>query len=292
MDYVVHILVLIAIYSILTFSLDLLVGHTGILSLAHAAFYGLGAYTSALLALRAGAPFSVCIVAAMVLAVLVSFAVSIPSFRLQDDYLVLAIFGFQMIVSSLFTNLQGLTGGPLGLAGIPQPHLLEWTIGSHLGFLLLTSISAGLTFVIVRRISGSPFGRVLHAIREDELLAKALGKNTLRFKIAAFAISAALAALAGSLYASYISYIDPTAFDVMQSVLVVAMVIIGGAGSVWGPLVGAVVLVALPEALRFLGLPYAAAANLRQVVYGTLIVTMMMARPEGLVGRYRFERGR
>jgi len=292
MDYLVHVLVLIAIYSILTLSLDLLVGHTGILSIAHAAFYGLGAYTSALLALRARAPFSVCIVAAMALAILVSFAVSIPSFRLRDDYLVLALFGFQMIVSSLFTNLQGLTGGPLGIVGIPQPNLLGWTIGSHLGFLLLTSIFAGLTFVIVQRVSSSPFGRVLHAIREDELLAKALGKNTLRFKITAFAISAALAALAGSLYASYFSYIDPTTFDVMQSVLVVAMVIIGGAGSVWGPLVGAVVLVALPEALRFLGLPYAAAANLRQVVYGISIVFMMMVRPEGLIGRYRFERER
>jgi branched-chain amino acid transport system permease protein len=131
---------------------------------------------------------------------------------------------------------------------------------------------------------------VLHAIREDEVFTRALGKNTLRYKVTAFAVSAALAASAGSLYAHYIIYIDPTSFTVMESILVISMVIIGGAGSPWGPLVGAVVLVTLPEALRFVGLPSSVAANLRQIFYGALLVIMMMFRPRGLVGRYGFGR--
>ena len=131
---------------------------------------------------------------------------------------------------------------------------------------------------------------MLHAIREDEVFAKAHGKNTLYFKVTAFAVSAALAAMAGSLYAHYITYIDPTSFTVMESILIISMVIIGGAGSTWGPLVGAFVLVTLPEALRFIGLPSAVAANLRQIIYGSLLVIMMMFRPRGLVGKYGFSK--
>ncbi|MEK7676048.1 MAG: branched-chain amino acid ABC transporter permease [Verrucomicrobiota bacterium] len=143
---------------------------------------------------------------------------------------------------------------------------------------------------MVWRITSSPFGRVLHAIREDDVFAKAHGKNTLYFKVTAFAGSAALAAMAGSLYAHYITYIDPTSFTVMESILIISMVIIGGAGSLWGPLVGAIVLMTLPEALRFIGLPSAVAANLRQIIYGSLLVITMMFRPRGLVGKYGFSK--
>ena len=290
MEYLGHVLVLVAIYTLLAASLDLLAGQTGILSIAHAAFYGLGAYASALLAVRLGAPFIVGLLAGMVVAVLVSFVVSLPSLRLHGDYFVVATFGFQMIVYSVFNNWMGLTNGPLGIPGIPQPVIFGWRVTSQLDFLTLAAVLAGLAYFVVWRITTSPFGRVLHAIREDEVYAQALGKNTLRFKVTAFAVSAALAASAGSLYAHYITYIDPTSFTVMESILVISMVIIGGAGSPWGPLVGAVVLVTLPEALRFVGFPSSVAANLRQIVYGALLVIMMMFRPRGLVGRYGFGR--
>ena len=131
---------------------------------------------------------------------------------------------------------------------------------------------------------------MLHAIREDEVLAKAFGKNTLRFKLTVFAVSAALAALAGSLFAHYVTYIDPSSFTVMESILVISMVIIGGAGSRWGPVIGAIVLITLPEILRVLGLPIPVAANLRQMIYGSLLVGMMIFRPRGLVGKYSFGR--
>jgi len=290
MDYVVHILILVATYMVLAMSLDLLAGSTGLLSISHAAFCGLGAYTSALLATCFGVPFFIGLLAGMAVAALISFIVSLPSLRLHDDYFVIATFGFQMILFSIFNNWIGLTRGPLGIPGIPQPILFGWHVSSRLDFLILGAALAGFAYFVVHRIISAPFGRVLHAIREDEVFAKALGKNTLYFKVTAFAVSAALAASAGSLYAHYITYIDPTSFTVIESILIISMVIIGGAGSTWGPLVGAAVLVVLPEALRFVGLPSGVAANLRQIIYGSLLVIMMMFRPCGLVGKYGFSK--
>jgi branched-chain amino acid transport system permease protein len=289
-EYLLHILILVGIYTVLAVSLDLLAGHTGLVSIAHAALYGLGAYTSALLAVHFGAPFLAGVLAGMAVAALASVVVSLPSLRLHDDYFVIATFGFQMILFSIFNNWMDLTRGPLGIPGIPEPTIFGWIIKSHIGFVGLTVVFAATAYMVVSRLSTSPFGRVLRAIREDEVFAQAMGKNTLRFKVTAFAVSAALAASAGSLYAHYITYIDPISFTVMESILVISMVIIGGAGSRWGPVIGAIVLVTLPEALRFLGFPSAVAANLRQVIYGILLVLMMVVRPQGLVGRYGFGR--
>lgn len=290
MEYILHIAILAGIFSILAISLDLLVGYGGFLSVSHAAFYGLGAYTSGLVAVRFGLSFPTGVLAGMVVAVLISFVVSLPSLRLHDDYFVIATFGFQMIIFTIFNNWMEVTRGPLGIPGIPQPVIFGWRVTSHLDFLILAAAFACFAYLVVYRLMSSPFGRVLHAIREDEVFAKALGKNALYFKVSAFAVSAALAASAGSLYAHYITFIDPTSFTVMESILIISMVIIGGAGSTWGPLVGAVVLVALPEVLRFVGLPSAVAANLRQIIYGSLLVIMMMFRPRGLVGKYGFNK--
>jgi len=290
MEYLLNILIFAAIYTTLAVSLDLLAGRAGLMSIAHAAFYGLGAYTSALLAVQFGASFITGVLAGMVVAILISLIVSLPSLRLRDDYFVIATFGFQMILFSVFNNWIELTRGPMGISGIPQPDIFGWHVTSHLDFLILAAAFACFAYFVVYRLTSSPFGRVLHAIREDEVFAKAHGKNTLRFKVTAFAVSAALAASAGSLYAHYITYIDPTSFTVMESILIISMVIIGGAGSTWGPLIGAVVLVTLPEALRFVGLPSAVAANLRQIIYGSLLVIMMMFRQRGLVGKYGFNK--
>lgn len=290
MEYLLHILILVCMFTALAASLDLLAGHTGLLSIAHAAFYGLGAYACALIVTRLGASFVTGVAAGMAVAAVMSFVVSVPSLRLHDDYFVIATFGFQMILFSIFNNWMDLTRGPLGIPGIPQPVIFGWHVKSHWSFVILSALFACFAYFAVYLLTSSPFGRVLHAIREDEVFAQSLGKNTLRFKVTAFAVSAALAAMAGSLYAHYITYIDPTSFTVMESILVISMVIIGGAGSLWGPLVGAVVLVTLPEALRFVGLPSSVAANLRQIIYGALLLVMMMVRPKGLVGKYGFGR--
>ncbi|MEP7366401.1 MAG: branched-chain amino acid ABC transporter permease [Acidobacteriota bacterium] len=290
MDYLLHVLVLAMIYTVLAVSLDLLAGQTGLLSIAHAAFYGIGAYSSALITTSSHLSFGVGVVVGMTAAVLASAVLSLSSLRLHDDYFVIATFGCQMILFSIFNNWMGLTRGPLGIPGIPRPVIFGWHVQSHLEFVVLSAICAVVSHTAVWRLASSPFGRVLRAIREDEVLAKSLGKNTLRFKMTAFAASAGLAALAGSLYAHYITFIEPTSFAVGESILVVSMVVIGGAGSRWGPLIGALVLVTLPEVLRFSGVPSNVAANVRQIFYGALLVIMMMVRPRGLVGRYGFGR--
>ncbi len=167
MDYLPHILILISIFAVLSVSLDLLAGHTGLLSIASAAFYGLGAYTSALLAVRLGAPFLVGLLAAMLLAAVVSLIISVPSLRLHDDYFVIATFGFQMIACAILNNWMALTRGPLGIPGIPPPVIFGWPVDSHLKFLLLAASAAAFAYVVAWRLTSSPFGRVLHAIRED-----------------------------------------------------------------------------------------------------------------------------
>lgn len=285
MDYVFHLVVLVGIYVMLAASLDLVAGHTGILSLAHAAFFGVGAYCSAILTMNYGVPTVLGVLAGMVLSALISFVVSLPSMRLREDYFVLATFGFQLITFDVLNNWQSLTGGPFGIVGIPEFSLLGYRVESRLGFAALTSLLAAAVIIVLDRVVRSPFGRVLHAIREDEVFAESLGKNTFSFKTQIFGLSASVAALAGSLYAHYITFIDPTSFTVMESILIVSMVIIGGAGSRWGPVAGATVLVLLPEALRFIGLPATAAAHVRQILYGSLLVVVLMVRPQGLAGR-------
>jgi len=288
MAYLEHILILISIYTILAISLDLLVGHTGLLPISHAAFYGIGSYTSALLAIRLGVPFILGLLAGMCIAGLLSLLVSLHALRLREDYLAIATFSFQVIAFSLFNNWTRLTKGPLGIMGIPKPDIFGATINSSHLLLALSITLAGFSYAVITAIASSPFGRVLHAIREDELFAQSLGKNTFKYKLTAFTVSAALAGAAGSLYAHYVTYIDPTSYTVPESILVISMVIIGGAGSRWGPLVGAVTLVSIPEGLRLVGLQGPAAANLRQMIYGALLVVTIMIRPHGLMGKRGF----
>ena len=288
MEYLLHILILIGIYVILSVSLNLIAGYTGLLSIAHAAFYGVGAYVAALMALKFHSPFIVNILCAVVLSGLLGALVGIPSLRIRDDYFVIATFAFQVITFSILNNWVSLTGGPMGLPGIPQPTIFGLQISSHVGFLIVVGAFCALTLWVTGRIVRSPFGRVLKAIREDEVFAQAAGKNVAAHKVLVFVIGAGMAAIAGVMYAHYISFIDPTSFTVMESIFIISIVIIGGSGNLWGPVVGAVVLVVLPELLRFIGLPSSVAANLRQIIYGGLLVAFMMWRPKGLLGEYAF----
>ncbi len=279
---------MIGIYVILAESLNLIVGYTGLLSIAHAAFYGVGAYVVALMALKLDSPFVINIICAVIISGLLGGLVGIPSLRIKDHYFVIATFAFQVIAFSILNNWVSFTGGPMGLPGIPQPVIFGWKVSSHIEFLLLVGFFAVLTLLICHRIVKSPFGRVLMAIREDEVFALAAGKNVAVYKVAVFVIGSGMAAAAGALYAHYISFIDPTSFTVMESIFIISVVIIGGAGSLWGPVIGAAVLVIMPEALRFIGLPSSLAANIRQILYGSLLVAFMMWRPQGLAGKFGF----
>ncbi len=290
MEYWLHILIMVAIYSIAALALNLVAGYTGLLSIAHAAFYGIGAYVVALMALRLGCPFWASILCAAAMAGLLGLIVSIPSIRVHDDYFVLVTFGMQVIATGIMTNWIAATNGQMGLPGIPQPALFGFVFDTHWRFLALSWTVAIATFVFCFVLVRAPFGRVLRAIREDELFAQAMGKNVTYHKVAVFVVSAALAGIAGGLYASYITFIDPMSFTIQESIFMLAIVIVGGAGNLWGSLLGAVILVAIPEFLRFLGLPSFLAANIRQMLYGALLVILMLFRPRGMLGEFSFRK--
>ncbi len=290
MDYIIHVFIMMCIYVMLVASLDLLAGHSGLLSLSHAAFFGIGSYTSAIVVSGTSLGFLSGSLAGALVACIVALIVSIPSLRLHDEYFAITTFAFQMILWGVFNNWQEVTRGAQGFSSIPRPWIFGWHVSSELSYLILALLFAALSFFVVRQLSRSPFGRVLHAIREDEVFAKSLRKNTVKFKVIAFTVSAMFAALAGSLFAHYITFVSPTSFTVSESIVVLSMVIIGGAGSRWGPLVGPIILVALPEALRFLGLQSADVANVRQIIYGLALVAIVMVRPRGLAKGYSFNR--
>jgi branched-chain amino acid transport system permease protein len=289
LNYIFNTLSLISIYMILALSLNLVVGYTGLLSLCHAAFYGVGAYASTLLMLRLGLGYLPAIALSAIGAMVLSLAISIPSLRLKGDYFMLASICLQVIVYSIIYNWMPVTKGPYGIGGIPRPTPFGLSVETHAAYFAFTAIVTVIAIFLMNTVAASPFGRVLRAIREDEIAVEALGKNVPLFKIAAFAVAAGFAALSGTLFAGLIGYIDPTSFALAESMFLISIVIIGGSGNLVGPLSGAVLLVALPEILRFLRIPDALAANVRQIIYGLAIIVMMRFRPQGLFGEYRFE---
>lgn len=288
MEYLLHILVITGIYIILTLGLNLILGYTGLPAFGHAAFSCVGAYTSSLLALQYGLSPWIGLILGACLAAIFGLIIGLPSVRLKGDYLALATFGAAIIVYSVAKNWVDLTRGPLGLPGIPGFSFLGFPLNSIISYLALVALFVLITHITILRIVNSPFGRVLRGIREDEIATQAMGKDVDRHKLQVFIIGAFFAGIAGSLYAHYITFIDPSSFTVMESITILLMVVFGGMGSVTGSFIGASVLVILPELLRFLGLPSAIAAPLRQMIYGLLLVLLMIKRPQGLVGQYRF----
>lgn len=289
MNYLFHILTMISIYAVLGLSLNLVLGFGGMLSLCHAAFYGIGAYAFALLMMHAGFPFLVAMPVAVVAAGIAALLIGAVALRLRGDFFVLATLGFQTIIFVVLYNWVDFTRGPYGIPGIPRPEMLNFSFDAPWAMFLLAASVALLVWWICLNLARWPFGRSLQAVRDDALAAQSLGKNPLFFTLTAFSFGGGLAALAGGLFAAYASYIDPTSFMLEESVFILCVVVIGGAGNLQGPLVGAVVLVLLPEILRFVGLPDAIAANLRQIIYGLLLVLVMRFRPQGIAGKYAFD---
>ncbi len=280
MAYLEHLLILICIYIILAVSLNLIIGFTGLLNLGHVAFFGIGAYASALLTI-AGYPFIVGLIAGIILSAIFGFLVSIPCVRLRGDYLAIATLGFGEIIRSVMKNWVSLTRGPLGLPGIPKASFII-IFDTPLKFLILSIIFAVLTIVIMHLLVHSPFGRVLRAVREDEVAAQSIGKNVSKYKIIAVVVGSSFAGIAGSLYAHYITFIDPSTFGLTETILMLLMVVLGGVGSITGSVAGAVILVLLPEPLRFLQLPSSIVAAIRQMLYSIILILIMIYKPNGL----------
>ena len=282
--YIVGVLVVVTIYGLLAVSLDLLIGYTGLFTIVHGALFGMGAYTSAILAQSLGLGFWSSALAALAAGALISLLIAIPSLRVSGHYLVLASFGVQEVLHALYLNLDSVTGGPAGMRGIPRPAFFGYEIASNTSYLVLYGALAAAFIFFVVVLVRSPFGLLLKAIREDELVPQALGKPVVALKIKAFMVSGATAGFAGAMYAHYITFVSPETFDVHASILILSMVLIGGMGTLWGPFMGAAVLIALPELLRFLPLDSTTLGPLRQIVYGVVLVVFCFLRPRGLAG--------
>lgn len=299
MNYLLHLLIYFNIYVIVALSLNLVVGYCGLLTLAHAGYFAIGAYTYALATLKLGLGFIPAATLAIVVAAALSLAVSLPSWRFKGDFFVMISLAVQTLVFSLLHNWfspdaqpgtwANLTNGPYGLSGISKPAIGSIKFATVGSIAALSTVLALLAGLLIWLFVGSPWGRLLKAMRDDELAARGLGKNTRLAKVQAMAIACGFAALAGAIYSSYVSYIDPSSASLDESILMLCMVLVGGVGNFRGPLVGAFVLLAIPELLRFAHFPDAVAANIRLLAYGGLLVVMAHFRPKGLAGEYRLE---
>ena len=290
MSYWAYVLTIACIYGGLATSLNLVTGYAGILSVCHAAFFGIGAYASALLMLKAGWPWLATVPVGIGLVVLPALLVGSMALRLKSDYLIVATFAVQVVATRIMQSWSSVTQGELGVSGIPPARVGAFVVNTPAESLLLAILASSLLLFVSWRLVKSPFGRLLRGIREDEPFVSAAGKPVGATKLRIFVIGAAMASVSGAVYAPAVGHIAPASFQVMESVFVLALIIIGGAGTFWGPLAGAVTLVGFQAILRFAGLSPEVAANVRQIAYGVLLVALMVWRPEGLFSPYRLAR--
>lgn len=287
MEYIFHILILVSIYGILALAQNLVMGMTGLLTIAGAAFYGIGAYAAAILATKFGFNIFTTLLLAPIVASVIALVVGSTFARFRDDYFMLATLGFLMIFNTVVRNWESFTGGAYGVAGIPKPSIFNFTFDTPFSFVFLAISILFITTVITYFISRSSFGRVLNAIREDEDALSIFGYKTSTYKLIVFALGAALTSFGGVLFASYITFIDSRLFTVNEAILLWAMIILGGIGRNRGALIGALFLIVTPELLRFVGFPTEFAALLRQFIYGLLLILLMLYRPKGILGKYK-----
>lgn len=289
MNYLLHLIILFEIYLILALSLNLLVGYTGLLSLAHSAFYGLGAYSSTLLIMDFNLGFMTSLFLTVIIASLFSLLISFAAMKFEGDYFVLATLAFQIILFSLFNNWVNLTRGAYGIPDIPKPLIFNFRVDSSYKFAILGFVMTFIISAFLYLIFNSPFGRTLRAIRDNEKAVESFGKNPMSFKFRSIAAASCCAALAGAFYASYISFIDPTNFTVDESIVMLSMVVIGGTGNFRGSFLGVLILIFVPEILRLIAIPSTLAANINMVIYGVILIGIMRFRPRGLAGTYVYK---
>ncbi len=275
--YYINVLNVVALNAMVVVGLNLLIGYAGQISLGHAAFYGLGAYLSAILTGTYGwPPWPTLVFAALVVA-LVAFLIGHPTLRLKGNYLVMATLGFNLIVNLLMNQLDDVTGGPSGYSGVPALKIGGWALDSDLRFFYLAWPCALICLLLSRNLVESRAGRALRALHGSEVAAAAMGVPVERYKVRVFVLSAVFASVAGSLYAHYYGIVTPKTFDIFYSVEVVTMCIVGGMGSIWGGFIGAAFLTPLPQVLH-------AVEEYRDLFYGGILVLILIFMPGGLAG--------
>lgn len=273
--YLLQLITFIGINTLLALGLNMLMGYAGQISLGHAAFFGLGAYTTGVLTVHYHWSPWAALVAAIILTVIVAFLIALPLLQLSGFYLGMGTLGFGMIANVVFRQWSALTGGDSGLVGIPSLDLGPVSLSSSRNYLLLVWAVVTLFIFLCERLIDSRIGRALKAVHDSERAASSMGIDTGRLKVQIFVLSALMAAIAGFLYAHFVSFISPGTFDFIFSVRLVTMVVIGGMASIWGSLLGAAVLTLLPEALGFF-------AQYEMIVYGLVLIVIMIVLPQGL----------
>jgi branched-chain amino acid transport system permease protein len=278
MEYAVSLAVLVGIYVILSSSFNLIIGFGGLISIAHPIFFALGAYTTGLLAIHFGTHPVLAVLAGGAVAFMSSIMLSLPSLRISGDYLLITSIGFQLGLLEVIKHL-GFTGGASGLGNIPN----VVTESRSAVFAVVSCVVAAAVVWMIRWLLTGPYGRVIAAMRDDELAFSALGRNAMMIKLAIFAIGSGFAGIGGGIYAYYYQYISPDQFEILQSGMLLTMVVVGGMGSHFGPVVGAVLLLLLPQAISFLNLPPSIMAPLQGLIFTTLVIIFLFLRPQGLV---------
>lgn len=300
MNYLLHLLILFDIYLVVALSLNIIVGYVGLLTLAHAAYFGIGAYTYAVTAMMLDWGFIPAALLAVAIGALLSAMMSVASWRFRGDFFVLISLAIQVMIFAILKNwhdptqpvgsLSNMTNGDYGLAGVPSPNIFGYVFEDKVAVALLFTAFAIAAVLLSRYLLESPWGRMLRALRDDELAARGLGKNVRVAKVWAVAIACGMAGFAGAMLSSYISFVNPTISDINEAALLLSMIIIGGVGNSFrGPFFGALLLILIPEGLRFVDMPITLAAEMRLMIYGLLLVAFMHWRPQGVAGSYRME---
>ncbi len=281
-SYVMHIIIYSGIYIIFALSYDIVVGYLGMLSLAHPAFYGVGAYTSVLLVMRLKIPFILALAVAGLLALIVALIVGYPALRLSYHSFAIVTLAFTLIMRIVWINWESLTNGPMGIPGVPRPtldipFLAKIPIETLTGYYYFILILVILTCLFIYLTINSRVGRALLSIRENEVLAETLGVNAFKYRMIAFAIGAFFAGIAGSFTAHYITFVGPEFTDFYYITMLLIMVILGGSGTIHGVVLGAIVFTFVPEYLRI-------TPEFRDVIYGFVLLLTIVFMPGGIGG--------
>lgn len=275
--------VLAVLAAISALALNVLIGETGIFSAAQAVFYGLGAYTAALVGLHVSSSLPLSALAGMVVAGLAALVFAIPAVRVRGDYFIVASFAFSVIMTTVFSQWTSVTGGNAGISGVPEATIGPLAIAAASGYLAVAVVflvlTCGALYVILRR---APVGRMLRAVRDDEVAVMALGKSPAYLRLIAVVVAGVVSGLAGVVYAYFVSFVDPSGFGFSESILFVTMVIFGGVGSLAGPLIGALVVGFGIPSLGLLNLPSSVIGPLQQIVVGMILIVLMVFYPGGL----------
>jgi branched-chain amino acid transport system permease protein len=271
---------LVLIYIPLVIGQNLITGNAGLISMGHAAFFGAGAYTTAILATTYNWAMPEALALSVVVATVFGLVAGLPAIRVAGDYLFIVTIGFTFILVDVVTQWKSLTGGAEGIPGVPAPSLGPLDLSSQTGIYYFASAAALLSFLLARAILSSRLGRVVEAVRDDPLAAAACGVRATPLRVSVFAIGAGMGGLAGSVFAYDLAFVGPQEFNIGTGLLIFEMAIIGGLGSIWGSIVGATILIGLPEVFRPL-------VDYRIGIGGALVIALMVFRPQGIAGRVR-----